>query len=401
MTKLAMMLFDVAANAMAPRKGPTRSERSTQRRGSQEQHSDYAKVIAWECTCGSTRRELISSKYGSLFRQLASEYPISHYDNTPTQLDRLSVPQIPSNSSLGDSSSSADTQSSDGLDSTDGGSSRASVSTAPSSTGSTAITLDFDTHAFVHLLVRAADRYVLSSINVTGKDARSFFLDLIIHYRQHRGSLRRFLSIFVYSHCDFVKVDTRGPCKAKSVMTDNNQVKHHRANRFSPIPGFSFPELGRDVEYPEYTYSPQPMIQAPVTRHMFNDYFYSCYDRHNLKHSFVHKFLSSCDVIDMLPQDLLENMPKRDREVIPGAKFSKVEHFWGVVAREQRSAVRVVVYMLLSLAPTIWFAFMWLFSWGHEGDLQTATVPVTISIATLSMVWAVVYSGGEMGDTWT
>lgn len=140
------------------------------------------------------------------------------------------------------------------------------------------------------------------------------------------------------------------------------------------------------------------MIHAPVTKHMFNDYFYSCYDDQNLKNSFFHKFLSSCDVIDTLPQDLLESMPKRDRVVIPGARFSKPEHFWGIVAREQRSALRVVVYMLLSLTPTSCFMFMWLFSWGHEGDLQNATVPVTISIATLSMVWAVVYSGGEMGD---
>lgn len=213
MAKLAMMLFDVAANTMAPRKWPTRSERSTQCRGSQEQHSDYVNVISWECTCGSTRRELISSKFGSSFRQLASEYPISYYDNNSIQLNRLSVPLTPSNTSLGDSSSFAETQSVDGSDSTDGGSSRASVSTAPSSTGSTAITLDFDTHAFVHLLVRAADRYVLSPINVTGKDAREFFQDLILRYRQHRGFLRRFLSIFVYSHCDFVKVNTRGPLK--------------------------------------------------------------------------------------------------------------------------------------------------------------------------------------------
>lgn len=175
-------------------------------------------------------------------------------------------------------------------------------------------------------------------------------------------------------------------------------MKHHRANRFSPVPSFSFPERGRDIEYHEYTYSPQPMTQAPITKHMFNDLFYSCYDRDNLRHHFIHKFLSSCDVIETLPQDLLDNMPKRDREVVTGAQFSRVEHFWGIVAREQRSALRVVVYMLLSLMPTIWFLFMWLFVWGHEGDLQNATVPVTISIATLSMVWIVVYSGGEIGD---
>lgn len=175
------------------------------------------------------------------------------------------------------------------------------------------------------------------------------------------------------------------------------QVKHHRAYRFSPMPGFSFPELDKDNEYHEYTYNPQPMLQAPITKHMFNDYFYSCYDSQNMKHAFIHKFRSSCDVIETLPQDLLESMPKRDREVMVGARFGKVEHFWGIVAREQRSALRVVVYMLLSLMPTIWFMFMWMFSWGHEGDLQNATVPVTISLATLSMVWIVVYSGGESG----
>lgn len=140
------------------------------------------------------------------------------------------------------------------------------------------------------------------------------------------------------------------------------------------------------------------MMQAPITKHMFNDFFYSCYDSKNLKHSFLHKFLSSCDVIETLSHDLLENMPKRDREVLAGAQFSRVEHFWGIVAREERSALRVIVYMLLSLMPTLWFMFMWLFSWGHEGDLQNATVPVTISVATLSMVWIVVYSGGEIRD---
>ncbi|POS74759.1 hypothetical protein DHEL01_v206847 [Diaporthe helianthi] len=122
---------------------------------------------------------------------------------------------------------------------------------------------------------------------------------------------------------------------------------------------------------------------------MFNDYFYSCYSSKNMKHSLVHRFLSSCDVIETLPEDLLESMPKRDREVTVGARFDKVEHFWGIVAREQRSALRVVFYMLLSLMPTIWFMFMWMFSWDHDGDLQNATVPVTISIATLSMIWIV------------
>lgn len=211
MVKFAMIfLLDVAANAMTPRKQPMRSEGTSQRRGSQ-QHSDHANVLSWECTCGNTRRELISSEYATLFRQLASEYPISHYDNNPIQLDRLSIPQTPSNNSLGDASTSTDTHSVDGSGSTDGGSSKASVSTAPSSTGSTAITLDFDRQTFVHLLIGTADRYVLSSINVTGKDAREFFKDLITHYRQHRGFLRRFLFYF--------RVQSLRVCEGKYILT--------------------------------------------------------------------------------------------------------------------------------------------------------------------------------------
>lgn len=47
---------------------------------------------------------------------------------------------------------------------------------------------------------------MLSSMKVTDKNARRFFQDLVVRYGQHRGFLRRVFSIFVYSHCDFVKV---------------------------------------------------------------------------------------------------------------------------------------------------------------------------------------------------
>lgn len=177
-------------------------------------------------------------------------------------------------------------------------------------------------------------------------------------------------------------------------------MKKHRANRFSPMPKFSFPERGKDTEYCEYKFSPRPMLETPITSHMFHDLFYACYDDASPIHA-LHKLWPSegCDIVESLPDDLLDNMPKRDREVQPGAQLSKVEHFWGLVARDQRSALRVLLYMLLSLAPTVWFVFAWLFSWGHNGDLQDATVPVTLSIATLSMVWVVVYSGVDMRET--
>lgn len=173
---------------------------------SQEEHVDHPKVISWRCRCGSTRRELLSPKNANLFQQLAKEHPTAHHDNNPIQLDRLSALHPPSQASHRNSSPSGDTQSVDSSHSTDGDSSRASVSTAPSSADSTGITIDFNTQAFVHLLVQKGGRYVLSSMKVTDKDARGFFQDLVVRYGRHRGFLRRIFSIFVYSHCDFVKV---------------------------------------------------------------------------------------------------------------------------------------------------------------------------------------------------
>lgn len=173
-----------------------------------EDHRDYAKGMSWRCKCGCTRREQVSPKYANLFQRLVNQYPMVHYGNKPTLSTGLCVPRSPSPISSGSSSSSADTQSVDSLVSTGGRNSRGSVSTAPSSTGPTTVTLDFDRQTFVHLLIRKGHRYVVSPMKATDADARGFFQDLIVRYRQQRGTFRRFLSIFVYSHCDFVKVNS-------------------------------------------------------------------------------------------------------------------------------------------------------------------------------------------------
>lgn len=201
-------MVKLAVPVALPDTGPKHSKGYPERSINQEEHAGCAKVMSWICTCGSTRRELISPKYAALFRQLISQYPTAHYKNNPNQLKSHSVSQVSSQSLSGDSTSSSDTQSVGSVDSTEGSSGQASVSTAPSSTGSTTITLDFSTQTFVHLLVRKADRYLLSSIKVKDKDARGFFQDLVVRYHRHRGYLRRIFSIFVYSHCDFVKVST-------------------------------------------------------------------------------------------------------------------------------------------------------------------------------------------------
>ncbi|ROW12727.1 hypothetical protein VMCG_00290 [Cytospora schulzeri] len=335
-------------------------------------------VVLWQCGCGTRRRETIAPPYADKFIQLANQFPIGVPGGTDVPLDRLSSasPKQTSMSSGGSSSRDGDVGNSPSP------SAGGTAVTTPSNGNSSVVTLDDEARAFVSLLVLKSSRYVLSSIEVTKKTAKDFFQDLTAKYHKERA-WRRMFSIFVYSHCDFVK------------------VKIHRAYRYSPLPGFSFP-VPSDKEYPEYQYGPQPMLQAPITRHMFNDLFYACYDADSFTHR-LHDLLSSmsmstCDIVEDLPDDLLDYMPKRDRKVLPGAQLREVEHFWGIVAREQRSAFRVIVYMLLSLSPTIMFIFDWIFQWGHRGNLQDATVPFTISATILSMVWTVVYSGSDIRE---
>lgn len=171
------------------------------------------------------------------------------------------------------------------------------------------------------------------------------------------------------------------------------QIIRYGPRRFSPGAEFSFPSEG-DIEY---SFTPRPMTYTPITKHMFNDLFYACYDKNTIAHR-LHSLSSLCDHIVVLADDLVGHIPKRDRLVVADARGDKVEIFWGLVAREQRSALRVSIYMLISLIPSIWFAFAWLFGWGHAGDLQDATVPLTLTVAMLGMLWTVVYSGSDVGQ---
>jgi hypothetical protein len=147
----------------------------------------------------------------------------------------------------------------------------------------------------------------------------------------------------------------------------------------------------------QYYYRPRPTYSAPVTRHMFRHYFYGCYESDSLWHR-----LHTC--LPLAPKcrirnpagEILEFFPKRDRPVATASQSEKVEVCYGIAARECRSFFRVVVYLCLIMAPAIWFVFAWLFMWGDRGDLQDATIPMTLVLAMISILWAVVHSGSDV-----
>lgn len=109
--------------------------------------------------------------------------------------------------------------------------------------------------------------------------------------------------------------------------------------------------------------------------------------------------MPTCDVLDNISDEFLLSLPKRDTTVNSSAQFGrgdKFEVFWGLVVRERRSTARVIAYTFASLVPSLVFAFEWMFGWNHFGDLQTASVPFTATCALWGLLWAVVYSGGDI-----
>lgn len=147
----------------------------------------------------------------------------------------------------------------------------------------------------------------------------------------------------------------------------------------------------------QYHYEPKPTTSPLITKHMFRHYFYCCYDSGSLSHR-LHSCLPlvpTCRIRNPASQ-LLEQIPKRDRPFEVALQSDKVEVCYGLVAREYRSFLHVITYLCLSIAPAFWFTFAWIFQWGSRDDLQDATVPMTLMLAALSLLWAVVYSGSDV-----
>jgi len=66
-------------------------------------------------------------------------------------------------------------------------------------------------------------------------------------------------------------------------------------------------------------------------------------------------------------------------------------YFWGLYAREEISALRVLVYNVVVLTLTLGFFFLWQFVLGNKLDLQNAAVPMSLVIGILALFWMLVY----------
>lgn len=85
-----------------------------------------------------------------------------------------------------------------------------------------------------------------------------------------------------------------------------------------------------------------------------------------------------------------EKIPKRETPLEEGVL--EHEDFWGLYVVEKLSVLRLVIYSLTFLSPSVYFFFAWLFEWGHGGDLQNASVPIALSLTPLATFWGFVLS---------
>lgn len=178
-------------------------------------------------------------------------------------------------------------------------------------------------------------------------------------------------------------------------------------------PSLKFRKFGEDgyepvePDYPinrsDYHFIPKPMVEIPpISDHEFAVYLRACYAPRPHQQWF-HKCRNPCTSLAVL-----QRMPLCDTELEPTSE-ERLE-FWGIYARERISALRVTVYVLAALAPSVIFFFVWLFTMGIEGgrgqaiegqegqtagddpeervsvDFQNPAIPLTLSIGFLTIV---------------
>lgn len=123
----------------------------------------------------------------------------------------------------------------------------------------------------------------------------------------------------------------------------------------------------------------------PVSTHEFRRRFYSCHRRCSISRPILLNFFHKCRKPCRQSQEVLKRIPKKTWRV--DVDNDTREIFWGINAVENISFVMVTIYHLVILFPPLIFWILWLFIWGHSGDLQNASVPFLSALGLLSLFW--------------
>lgn len=137
----------------------------------------------------------------------------------------------------------------------------------------------------------------------------------------------------------------------------------------------------------DYTFAPNPPDpMPPILAHEFKTRFYGCHpSRTSHKHLFGLAPCSKKCKRFLAPSGALDRIPKRNKWL--NVVERRREIFWGLLAVHRPSSFRVILYHIVILIGPFIFSFLWLFLWGHPGDLQNAVIPFSMVAVLLSMFW--------------
>jgi hypothetical protein len=87
--------------------------------------------------------------------------------------------------------------------------------------------------------------------------------------------------------------------------------------------------------------------------------------------------------------DAVRLIPRRETAL--DVNLDQAEVFWGLLVKEKYSILAIVVYNLLAMTPSLAFFFWWIFG-SSEKDLSNGSVPAALTLAGLSLFWAIIVS---------
>ncbi|KAK1850733.1 hypothetical protein CCHR01_06634 [Colletotrichum chrysophilum] len=222
---------------------------------------------------------------------------------------------------------------------------------------------DFDTQRERYIfLVGSSGSLQFRQFSSSKQCTQTFAADLRANYRKLRGFWRYWFSIYIFWHCDFFEFE-------KFCLFGISDIK---------------PGLPRE-EYPyteEYYYKPRPArSKTPISPKEFEHIYYHYRKTSAAK---IDTWYQPFTIDGNLPTDTVPKIPQRLTHF--DELSNNRETFWGLHAREQVSAMMVLIYALVAFTPSLAFCFVYWFGLGDkQPDMQNATTPLTISLTTFGL----------------
>ena len=219
----------------------------------------------------------------------------------------------------------------------------------------------------VHLCVEAGFRQFIE-LDCRGIDADvKFFEKIKSEYETARGWPRLWFSTWCYDYCEFYKFQITGVRLGARIRPDFPKPSDQR-----------------------YRYDPRPPRELPPDGPISHDEFHEHYYWQDCPSFWTwERWYGRQAELSTSDKQALAAVPKRIVKL--DMENSIHEDFYGLYAKEARSALRVAIYAVLCNSPGFIFFFLWLRQRGQGSDLQGAAVPVQLSLSLTVAFLGVLY----------